>query len=122
MNQHQKIALTNNMRRYGGNFVSRLAEAMIAADPVNFSKLVNAFPEIVEKFSQPERSNEEQALQWIEYWSDPKNQKGRRWMMIGYGHIPDFVNENDELVVQIMQKSANSAKISSFDPYAFAVD
>jgi hypothetical protein len=39
------------MRANGGNFVSKLAEAMVAADPVNFDKLCAAFPEIVKKYS-----------------------------------------------------------------------
>lgn len=47
-----KFPLIDNMRRYGGNFVSKLAEAMVAADPANFEKLVEAFPEIVKKYSE----------------------------------------------------------------------
>ena len=38
------------MQRYGGNFVSNLAQTMIAADPDNFQRLCNAFPEIVDKY------------------------------------------------------------------------
>jgi len=38
------------MERYGGNFISRLASAMIAADPENFQRLCNAFPEVVDKY------------------------------------------------------------------------
>jgi uncharacterized protein YidB (DUF937 family) len=45
-----KFPLVENMRK-GGNFVSKLADCMIAADPVNFSRLCDAFPEIVGKFS-----------------------------------------------------------------------
>jgi hypothetical protein len=44
--------LVSNMRRYGGNFVEKLGDAMMAADPVNFAKLYTAFPEIVEKYSE----------------------------------------------------------------------
>lgn len=40
------------MRRYGGNFIGKLAEAMIAADPKNYKKLCDAFPDEVEKFSE----------------------------------------------------------------------
>lgn len=47
-----KFPLVDNMRRYGGNFVSKLAEAMVAADPTNLEKLVEAFPEIVKKYSE----------------------------------------------------------------------
>ena len=39
------------MRRYGGNFLSKLADAMVAADPDNYRKLVEAFPEIIQKYS-----------------------------------------------------------------------
>ena len=47
----QKLLLIDNMRQFGGNFVSKLADAMAAADPDNYKKLVEAFPEIVEKYS-----------------------------------------------------------------------
>lgn len=47
-----KFPLVDNMRRHGGNFVSKLADAMVAADPVNFDKLCAAFPDIVEKYSE----------------------------------------------------------------------
>lgn len=46
----RKFPLVDNMRAHGGNFVSKLAEAMVAADPVNFDRLCAAFPEIIEKF------------------------------------------------------------------------
>lgn len=46
----KKFPLVDNMRAHGGNFVSKLAEAMVAADPVNFDRLCAAFPEIVEKY------------------------------------------------------------------------
>jgi len=47
-----KFPLVDNMRQYGGNFVSKLADAMIAADPGNFKTLVEAFPQIVEKYAE----------------------------------------------------------------------
>lgn len=46
----QKFPLVDNMRAKGGNFVSKLADAMVAADPVNFSRLCDAFPEIVGQY------------------------------------------------------------------------
>lgn len=46
-----KFPLVDNMRRYGGNFLSKLADAMVAADPDNYRKLVEAFPEIIQKYS-----------------------------------------------------------------------
>ena len=50
LTSEQKFKLVENMRRYGGNFVSKLADALIAADPVNAQKIYDAFPEIVEKY------------------------------------------------------------------------
>ena len=48
--KEERIRLIANMERYGGNFTSRLAQAMIAADPENFQRLCAAFPEIVEQY------------------------------------------------------------------------
>ena len=50
ISQSEKIRLVTLMQRYGGNFVSNLAQTMIAADPDNFQRLCNAFPEIVDKY------------------------------------------------------------------------
>lgn len=52
MNHAEKIELVDNMRRYGGNFVSKLADAMIAADLQNFKRLCDAFPDVIEKYSK----------------------------------------------------------------------
>ena len=49
----RKFPLVDNMRQRGVNFVSKLADAMVAADPVNFDRLCAAFPDIVEKYSEP---------------------------------------------------------------------
>lgn len=46
----EKIRLVANMQRYGGNFISNLAQTMIAADPKNFQRLCIAFPEVIEKY------------------------------------------------------------------------
>lgn len=48
----QKIKLAENMRRYGGNFVSKLADALIAADPSNRDRLLAAFPDVVNKYTE----------------------------------------------------------------------
>jgi hypothetical protein len=53
-----KFPLVDNMRRYGGNFVSKLADAMVAADPTNYQRLCSAFPDIVEKYSEEESSTQ----------------------------------------------------------------
>lgn len=47
----EKFPMVDNMRRHGGNFMFKLADAMVAADPQNYSKLCLAFPEVIEKFS-----------------------------------------------------------------------
>jgi hypothetical protein len=41
----------NNMRKYGGNFATKLADAMVAADPENYDRLARAFPEIMAKYT-----------------------------------------------------------------------
>jgi hypothetical protein len=57
-----KFPLVDMMRRYGGNFVSKLADAMVAADPGNFKILVEAFPQIVEKYTDSEAVSEENSI------------------------------------------------------------
>lgn len=44
------IELADNMRRYGGNFISRLADALVAGDPINRQKILDCFPEVVERY------------------------------------------------------------------------
>lgn len=51
-----KFPMVDNMRRFGGNFITKLAEAMVAADPKNYQTLCNAFPEVVEEYGKPEHS------------------------------------------------------------------
>jgi hypothetical protein len=46
-----KFRLVENMQKRGGNFVSKLADALIAADPKNAERIMEAFPDIVEKYS-----------------------------------------------------------------------
>jgi hypothetical protein len=52
VNYSDKFKLVENMRKYGGNFVSRLADALVAADPQNTKRIIEAFPDIVEKYSR----------------------------------------------------------------------
>ena len=47
----EKIKLVENMRRFGSNFVSKLADAIIAADPSNADRLLAAFPDVVNKYT-----------------------------------------------------------------------
>jgi hypothetical protein len=60
MNQDTKFQLVENMRQHGGNFVSRLADAMIAADPQNYQRICDAFPDIVAKYSTFGETNSSQ--------------------------------------------------------------
>lgn len=41
--------LTENMMK-GGSFVSTLAQALRYADPINRDRLLNAFPDVVERY------------------------------------------------------------------------
>lgn len=52
MTHEEKLALAESMRRFGGNFVSKFADALVAADPENTRRLVNAFPELIEKYQK----------------------------------------------------------------------
>lgn len=56
LTSNEKLQLVENMRRYGGNFVSKLADALIAADPKNTQRIYDAFPDIVEKYREPSES------------------------------------------------------------------
>ena len=51
LTQQQKFQLIESMRKYGGNFVSKLADALAAADPENAKRIYKAFPDVVEKYS-----------------------------------------------------------------------
>ena len=44
---HSMIAL---MEKYGGSFVTAIAQALRYADPANRQRLLNAFPDLVEKY------------------------------------------------------------------------
>lgn len=94
----ERFPLVDNMRRYGGNFVSRLADAMVAADPENFDRLCRAFPAIVNKYQgEGELSLREPAfpsspdLYLIEEeglpTADHRDLQGRAWF--GHGFIAD---------------------------------
>ncbi len=47
-----KYWLLKAMELYGGSFVRALADAMRAADHINYSKLVNAFPEYIARYDE----------------------------------------------------------------------
>ena len=42
--------LTETMQRYGGHFMTKLADAIRAADSTNKHRILHAFPEIVRDF------------------------------------------------------------------------
>lgn len=46
----QQIATLLSARRFGGYFMQRLAEAGLAADPINRATLFNAFPKLVAEY------------------------------------------------------------------------
>ena len=43
--------MIDNLRRHGGSFAAKLADAMAAADPENYDILTQAFPELVGKYA-----------------------------------------------------------------------
>ena len=52
------LKVVTAMEIYGGNFVKKLAQAFKAADPSNFQKLKDAFPEYWEKYKAFEVNEE----------------------------------------------------------------
>lgn len=48
--QDTKLAITDNMRTYGGGFVKALAECILRADKGNFYKLQDSFGEYFEEY------------------------------------------------------------------------
>jgi hypothetical protein len=42
--------ISSNMERYGGGFASSLAVAMVKADQDNLRRIVQAFPELMDKY------------------------------------------------------------------------
>jgi hypothetical protein len=51
MTSTPRFPLIDNLRRYGGNFAAKLADAMAAADPESCAILVQAFPKLVDKYA-----------------------------------------------------------------------
>ena len=50
MTSDQEIHTLFTARRYGGNFISKLAEAGLAADPANRLIIFAGFPQLAEQF------------------------------------------------------------------------
>jgi len=50
MTHQDYFVLTETMIRYGGNFMQKLAEAIRAADSDNKQKIIDVYPDVVEKY------------------------------------------------------------------------
>ena len=48
----QVAKASDNMQKYGGGFASALGWAMVKADADNLQRIVNAFPELIERYSK----------------------------------------------------------------------
>ncbi len=55
MTSNDFYILTETMRRYGGGFCTKLADAICAADSTNKQKIIKAFPELVEAYGPGSR-------------------------------------------------------------------
>lgn len=49
-NQHLKLAIADNMNKYGGSFVQALSTCVYRADPINLRRLIEAFTEYFLKY------------------------------------------------------------------------
>lgn len=52
MTRDELLSIMLAMETYGGSFVQNLAKAMFCADSDNLQRIVNAFPELIEKYKQ----------------------------------------------------------------------
>jgi hypothetical protein len=50
MNSAQLTTMICLMQSHGGSFVGAIAQALRVADPVNRQRLLDAFPDLVEKY------------------------------------------------------------------------
>lgn len=50
MDETQTLTTLRTMQRFGGGFASKLADAWMAADSTNASRLRDAFPEMARKY------------------------------------------------------------------------
>jgi hypothetical protein len=51
----ERFKLTEAMLKYGGNFMQKLAMAMRSADPDNFHRILEAFPEVLLEYGPETR-------------------------------------------------------------------
>jgi 2-oxo-4-hydroxy-4-carboxy--5-ureidoimidazoline (OHCU) decarboxylase len=55
MTESDFYLMTTLMQRYGGHFMTKLADAIRAADQTNRFRIIHAFPEIVRDFGPDSR-------------------------------------------------------------------
>lgn len=103
------------MRRYGGNFVSKLAEAIVAADPDNLKVLVEAFPQIVEKYSgedQAAPSKEDVIRRRVDYIQQDLAQRAVQ-IEIAEARYEELVREANPLRVELRKLKSKLYIISN---------
>tara|TARA_R110002020_G_C15818987_1_gene732961 strand:+ start:80 stop:274 length:195 start_codon:yes stop_codon:yes gene_type:complete len=52
-------SMLGTVRRNGGNFAVKLADCLVAADPINRQRLLECFPELVERYGPESVLNRE---------------------------------------------------------------
>lgn len=67
----ERFKLTEAMLKYGGNFMQRLAMAMRSADPDNFRRILEAFPEVLLEYGPETR--------FYEYTHSPELTESQSW-------------------------------------------
>ena len=59
LTSEQFHSMLGTVRRNGGNFAVKLADCLAAADPINRQRLLDAFPELIERFGPESIFNRE---------------------------------------------------------------
>jgi 2-oxo-4-hydroxy-4-carboxy--5-ureidoimidazoline (OHCU) decarboxylase len=62
MNSTELHAMIARMDSYGGSFVSSIAQALRFADPKNRQRLLDAFPDLVQKYGPDSQFNKTKQL------------------------------------------------------------
>ena len=55
MTEHDHYIFAQTLKKFGGHFCSKLADAYCAADLTNKARIINAFPELLEKYGPDSR-------------------------------------------------------------------
>jgi hypothetical protein len=55
LNSSELFTMITLMQSHGGSFVSALAQALRYADPINRQRILDAFPDLVEKYGPTSR-------------------------------------------------------------------